>query len=229
MKKIEEEWKTIEEFPDYEISNFGNCRRKKRGKVAMKQLMKRRPNKEGRSDFYNLRKCEDGRIVATARSCGILVARHFVDNPNGYPYLSYKDGDVNNHFYMNLEWIKIRHLPTCKKKTFEKEKQLMLIEEHIDFVIRLKDAILNNSIPEFVYSPQITEKCRFCLKMATKNGLKQEVFDECLSYIQECITDYLLRGYAIVSFRSYVNFYFRKFINLYSKQLKTIEIDERRM
>lgn len=36
INSIKEEWKIIDEFPNYEISNLGNCRRKKDKKLLTK-------------------------------------------------------------------------------------------------------------------------------------------------------------------------------------------------
>ena len=33
-----------------------------------------------------------------------LVAKHFVDNPNGYPIVNHIDGNKLNNHYSNLEW-----------------------------------------------------------------------------------------------------------------------------
>jgi hypothetical protein len=234
MKKIEEEWKTIEEFPNYEISNFGNCRIKKSKNVRMRTIMKRWRNKPC-SSVYLLMKHENGKVVKNERSCGLLVARYFVENPNNYNRISYKDGDYNNHFYMNLEWVKLKIKRTYYTiKTFTKEEQIKSIEKHSDFIACLKVAVLNDAVTEFAYSEKVKNTCEEHLKMffRMKKSHKQlysDAFEECLSYIIDSLNDFLTRGFVVVNLKNFVENMYKKFFGEYRKILKTTEIDERRM
>ena len=97
IKSIKEEWKIIDEFPDYEISNLGNCRRKKDKKLLTKS------------------KYSNGYIRYSLYRKGYLahrlVAKAFVPNPNPekYTIINHKDENKTNNIYTNLEWCDKRY------------------------------------------------------------------------------------------------------------------------
>lgn len=92
MDNIVEEWKVINKFPNYEISNLGNCRRKRDKKLLTKSKY---------SNGY-IRFCLHRKGYLAHR----LVAEAFVNNPNPTKYniINHKDEDKTNNIYTNLEW-----------------------------------------------------------------------------------------------------------------------------
>jgi hypothetical protein len=108
MKKIVEEWKTIEGFPHHEISNFGRCRNTKLGLILSIALIKLNPDFSGNRSrppytMYCYRIQNNGRRIG--RSAGKLVAQYFVPNPDGCKQIRYKDGNPSNYIYTNIEWV----------------------------------------------------------------------------------------------------------------------------
>ena len=93
---MEEIWKRIEEFPDYEISNFGNVISSKgRSRRAIKSFS----NPEGYKFVY-LYKDNKKHPIQVHR----LVASYFVDNPNNLEYVNHIDESKSNNICSNLEW-----------------------------------------------------------------------------------------------------------------------------
>lgn len=93
---MEEIWKPIEEFPEYEISNFGEVSSHKgKGRRTIKSFY----NPEGYKFVY-LYKDNKKHPVQVHR----LVAKYFVPNPNNYEYINHKDEDKGNNICSNLEW-----------------------------------------------------------------------------------------------------------------------------
>lgn len=82
-------WKDIEGYNGfYQVSSCGRVRSKNK-------ILK--PQKNGRG-YYRVGL--KGRLFFVHR----LVAKHFVDNPNGYPLVNHKDENKTNNCADNLEW-----------------------------------------------------------------------------------------------------------------------------
>ncbi|MDR1340009.1 MAG: hypothetical protein LBK58_08170, partial [Prevotellaceae bacterium] len=82
MKKIVEEWKTIEGYPNYKISNMGRCRKMPSRNCKVILTVQTRGVTYS---FYNL----SNRSTESKRGVGKLVACHFVPNPNGYKFIRF--------------------------------------------------------------------------------------------------------------------------------------------
>jgi hypothetical protein len=229
MKKIEEQWKTIEEFPDYEISNFGKCRVKRD-----KQMLKKSLKQKGRY-IYSLKHPKQEKGVKVKRSkisIGILVAKAFVENPNGYKHINYLDGNLENPIYTNIQW-KRTHLTWSKidkinlggKRT--REEQLIELRRKIELAERFEQSLINGTEQEFVYS----ELKDICLKIV--NGkLKTfpfEIKEEAVEYVTDKISQRIKRGSVVISFDTTINKTLLEFYREYKQQMKTVQINERIM
>lgn len=89
-----EEYKTILDYPDYEISNLGNVRRN--GKI-----LKSRQNKNTGYSYIDLRK--EGKRT----TCYIhrLVALTFLPKIEDKEYIDHIDRNKNNNNLNNLRWV----------------------------------------------------------------------------------------------------------------------------
>lgn len=92
---MEEEWKTIEHFPEYSVSTFGRIRTNKSGRILRLNF-----NQYGVLQVGLIR---DG--VQRHRSVPLLVAKAFLWQPPGpFDTPINLDGDRNNNYVTNLEW-----------------------------------------------------------------------------------------------------------------------------
>ena len=83
-------YKTIEGYPNYEISNMGNVRR---GKRKLKNLLHKKTG-YNMVCLYNESGCRRFNIHR-------LVAEAFIPNPNNYPVVNHKDENKQN----NMVWV----------------------------------------------------------------------------------------------------------------------------
>lgn len=93
-----EQWKIIQDFPAYEISNHGRVRKFTKGKFIFKAL---RPNLKRSGYVY-----ADLRNKATRKNSLVhrLVAQAFIPNPDSKPQVNHKNFKVNDNRAENLEW-----------------------------------------------------------------------------------------------------------------------------
>ena len=88
------EWRTICEYPDYSVSNCGDVRNERTGKVLK--------NRTVRNGYQIVTLCDDG----GHHPCSVhrLVAKEFVENPRNCNTVNHIDGDKSNNNVDNLEW-----------------------------------------------------------------------------------------------------------------------------
>lgn len=93
---MSEEWRTIIEFPGYQISDMGNIYN-----LRTRRLMRTNPNQFGNMKIWLTDYFGQGHT----RSVAMLVANAFVEQPNDMcTYLMVLDGDLSNIEASNLAW-----------------------------------------------------------------------------------------------------------------------------
>lgn len=99
---MSEMWKPINDYPKYEISNFGNVKSNYKNK-----LLKEQKDKDG---YFQVNLFENK--VSKTIKIHKLVALHFINNPEDKPQINHIDGNKQNNNYLNLEWC------TTQENTF---------------------------------------------------------------------------------------------------------------
>lgn len=124
-----EVWKDIEGYENkYQVSNKGRIRflaqeikcAGKGGGIVTKKYKEKILNgtklKNKDNIYIILSKVVDGKQIKNRFMLGQLVAKAFVDNPNGYKYVKHLDGDQGNNNADNLQWVEWKNAGAGLKK-----------------------------------------------------------------------------------------------------------------
>lgn len=90
-------WKTCKECPNYEVSSYGEVRRKDTGKILQQKL--------DRNNNLIVHFSMGSRNNTKYYSVHRLVAEAFVPNPDNLPWVRHIDNNLINNEASNLEWI----------------------------------------------------------------------------------------------------------------------------
>lgn len=100
---MKEMWKTVNNFNNYKISNFGNVisneKTDARNVLRKEKLLKIHDNGKGYK-FIALTNSLERKKIYVHR----LVAEHFIKQPINKTDLNHKDLDKSNNHFLNLEW-----------------------------------------------------------------------------------------------------------------------------
>lgn len=100
MESIIEEWRPIEEFLGYEISNLANARSLNYNREKKIKLLK--PSFDSKGQYLKFGLTRNGKVYN--RTIHRLVAIAFIPNPLNLPQINHLDGDKTNNLPPNLEW-----------------------------------------------------------------------------------------------------------------------------
>jgi hypothetical protein len=89
--EVIEEWSTIDNYDNYEVSTLGNVRNVKTGRIL-------KPACKGGYIFIVLCNKSKGITIPIHR----LVAKAFIGNPENKPQVNHKDKNRSNNNVMNL-------------------------------------------------------------------------------------------------------------------------------
>lgn len=95
-QNTKEQWKPIDGFPNYQVSNKGRVKNIETGKV-----MKNRSNNHG----YPYVALPKGDGKSKNMLLHRLVATAFIPNPDNLPEVNHKDENKTNNDVTNLEWV----------------------------------------------------------------------------------------------------------------------------
>ena len=110
---MNEEWKQINDYPNYSISSFGVVRNDK-----TKRIMKLHPDKEG---YLNICLYKDG--IQKYFKHHQLMGLYFIPNPENYSQIDHINGIKNDNRLENLRWVSRSQNCRNKKKKMNTSSQ----------------------------------------------------------------------------------------------------------
>ena len=90
-------WRSIKDYPGYEVSNLGRVRSFNFNRVRIKTLITHKPTGYIAVYLYKHNKIKNAKVHR-------LVAQAFIPNPENKPQVNHIDGDKTNNKADNLEW-----------------------------------------------------------------------------------------------------------------------------
>ena len=113
-----EQWKKIDEFPIYSVSNCGRIRNDITGNVLLGGYDRdgyRQVTLSYNHKQYNRRICR-------------LVAIAFIPNPDNLPIVNHKDENKENDYCFNLEWCTVGYNNNYGHRTSKTRRKVQCIE-----------------------------------------------------------------------------------------------------
>lgn len=115
---MKEQWKKIDEFPTYSVSNHGRIRNDITGNILIGGY--------DRDGYRQVTICYDGKQY-NRRVCR-LVAIAFIPNPDNLPTVNHKDEDKENDYDYNLEWCTVGYNNNYGHRTSKTRRKIQCIE-----------------------------------------------------------------------------------------------------
>lgn len=103
-----EEWKIIEEYPGYQVSNLGevrSCLNKQHHITSTFRMLRKRIDHNG---YYFVNLYGEHHKMKSIK-VHRLVAKAFLPNPMGLPSVNHKDENKLNNSVSNLEWCSYKY------------------------------------------------------------------------------------------------------------------------
>jgi len=129
-----EEWRIIKEYPNYDVSNFGNIKNNKTSKI-MKQTLK--------GGYYNIGLVNE--LGKKTFKVHRLVCLNFIENPENKSDVNHKDKNKINNNICNLEWMTHRenniHRCIGTKMTSNKNKCVLRIDKDTNEILEKYNSI----------------------------------------------------------------------------------------
>lgn len=129
-----EEWRIIEEFPQYSVSDLGRVKNN-----LTQYILVGGKDKDG----YRQVTLSIGKKQYNRRICR-LVAIAFIPSPNNLPQVNHKDEDKENDWVGNLEWCTCFYNNNYGSRTQSTRKSVQCIETGIVYEgVRVASRICN--------------------------------------------------------------------------------------
>lgn len=136
-----EEWRTIEEFPRYQVSNYGRVK----SCIGAEKLL--RPNKVQGYLIVKLSKEPSGKGKYNQKCFKIhrLVAKYFCTGYTESKQVHHKDRDRENNFFNNLICVTKSEHAAIHKQLNEEDRRREAAEKAASFSLREKEIKDNGS------------------------------------------------------------------------------------
>ena len=140
---MEEIWKTITDFENYEVSNLGNIKSLYKNIILKPQF----GTYYLHVSLYKNKKCYN-------KDIHVIVAKMFIPNLGNLPEVNHIDGKKHNNNVINLEWCtksdneKHAYRTGLRSANGEKNNQSKLTDKEVKEIKELKGKIKGSEVAE---------------------------------------------------------------------------------
>lgn len=139
MKELKEEWRYIENYPNYQVSNLGRVKSKERYTKAKDNMLIHRKDKilklqKDRKGYLYVRLYNENGFKAI--KVHLLVAKAFIKNKDNKPTVDHIDRNKANNNVNNLRWA------TYKEQLDNRDVDWDLIKENMRKLGKSKKALM---------------------------------------------------------------------------------------
>ena len=124
---MEEQWKRITGYDNYEVSSHGRVRSLNYKKTGEIRLLKQNTDGDG---YFQVGLCKNGK--RKQKKIHRLVAKEFIPNPNNYSEVNHINENKHDNRVENLEWCdrkqNINHGTRTERSAKAQEKRVKCIE-----------------------------------------------------------------------------------------------------
>lgn len=168
---IIEHWKIIKNYNNYAISDYGNVKNVKTGRILKTTIF------DNKYKFATLYKDGKNKKIKVAR----LVAQTFIPNPNNLPCINHKDENKLNDNVENLEWCtysyNINYGTANQRRSKTQGKKVCKIDKNTNIILNIYDSTSDAANDNDCYPGNISSCCLHKYGFKSCGGYKWEYYD----------------------------------------------------
>ena len=183
-----EEWKIIEDYPDYMISNMGRVKSLNYNRTGKEKILK--PSKN--NGYYYLNLCKNGK--PQKYKVHQLVGKYFIPNPDNKPFIDHINTDRTDNRVENLRWVTAKENCNNKLSIDNYKKRTSKLWERKDYVIKNK---VSHSIPilQFTKEGELVKKWLSAKSVEEEIGFYGSAIRECCKGNRKTAYGFIWRYY----------------------------------
>lgn len=174
-----EEWKILQNYKNYSVSNFGNIKNNKTNRILKQSF-----NKQNYAYVWVKNNDNVWKQVRIHR----LVAQEFIPNPENKPCINHLDYNPSNNRVDNLEWVTYQENSDYSREHLKSIIHNYKHSQEMKHKISLKRTNFNNELGHHIYK----HRRKYIFKFMTNGNKISKSFnslEEAIRYRDDYLTE----------------------------------------